>query len=57
MSRLLCEDEPPDLSVETIEGLRQDVVDTKEELKMQKEMLVDAFDRMRVLIPEWQRRA
>lgn len=54
---MLCQDEPPDHSPETMEALRQEGADAKAELKLQKEMLVDAQDRMRILIPEWHRRA
>lgn len=55
MSRILCEDQPPDLSPEHMDELREEAATAKEDLKLQKEMLTDAFDRMRILIPEWQR--
>lgn len=53
---MLCEDEPPDLSPETMEALRLEGLDAKADLKQKKEMLADAYDRMRILIPEWHRR-
>jgi hypothetical protein len=47
------EEEPPDLSPEAMEEARSEMVEAKEELKAKKEMLNDAYDRMRILLPEW----
>jgi hypothetical protein len=55
MSNILCQDDPPDLDEEVIEELRAEATDAKGELRMKKEMLMDAYDRMKILIPEWQR--
>jgi hypothetical protein len=55
MSNLLFQDDPPDLSEEFMEELRAAATDAKGELRMKKEMLADAYDRMKILIPEWQR--
>ncbi|CCA67318.1 hypothetical protein PIIN_01149 [Serendipita indica DSM 11827] len=55
LSSLLCQDEPPDLSPEAMEELRTEEAAAKERLKQKKEVLNDAYDRMRVLIPEWQK--
>jgi hypothetical protein len=55
MSNLLFQDDPPDLSEEFMEELRASATDAKGELRMKKEMLADAYDRMKILIPEWQR--
>jgi len=56
MSNILCQDEPPDLTPEIMEDLKEEAAEAKAELKMKKEILTDAYDRMRILIPEWQRR-
>ena len=40
-----------------MDELRAEATDAKGELRMKKELLADAYDRMRILIPEWQRRA
>ncbi|KAG8847730.1 hypothetical protein FRB91_011484 [Serendipita sp. 411] len=54
LSSILSRDEPPDTSPEAMEALKAEELAAKEKLKLKKEMLSNAYDRMRVLIPEWQ---
>ncbi|PVF92787.1 hypothetical protein CPB86DRAFT_160897 [Serendipita vermifera] len=53
LSNILCQEEPPDFSPEVMDGIKGEAADAKAELKLKKEMLADAYDRMRILIPEW----
>ncbi|CAG8679735.1 4584_t:CDS:2, partial [Acaulospora colombiana] len=53
LSNILCQEEPPDFSPEVMDAIKAEAADAKAELKLKKEMLADAYDRMRILIPEW----
>ncbi|KAG8815621.1 hypothetical protein FRC17_000642, partial [Serendipita sp. 399] len=54
LSSILSRDVPPDTTPEAMEALKAEELAAKEKLKLKKEMLSNAYDRMRVLIPEWQ---
>jgi hypothetical protein len=57
LSNILCQEEPPDFSPEVMDTIKGEAADAKAELKLKKEMLADAYDRMRILIPEWHKRS